>query len=653
MANSIRFDASVNDKVSGPLDRIRSKIDAIGKTGAGKGILAGVAGAATLGAIGLVAGAIGGVVDKLGEAAAAYREDEASQARLRASLEANVPAYTGNTDAIEKVIASRMRLGFSDDEQRASLAQLVTRTHDSTKALELQQTAMDLARLKGMSLEAATNLIGKAYSGQVSALTRAGIAVDKNATATEALAAVQKAARGQAEAFANTSEGRVLASQLKVGESMERIGLVIARLSDAVIPILADAFEGIVNVLGDVGAEVERFVAENRVLFDMASQLAGVLVNVLGAAFGFVANNVRIAFGVIADVVKAVYDVIKGVVSGIIGTIRNVVAVAAEIPGPWQDAAKQMVTTLDGMQASVQSWGQNTSTLAGKAADDIVANTASGLAGGAGAVGAGAEAGIADPMVEAAQDGAAGALGVVQRTPRKLSEALLERRNTWKSAWEKYKDILSGEMDKGAEIAKLKGILSSKKLAQGLKSQDPVVAAAARELQRSVKAELERLENGTRVWGKNAGVAFAVGLKGTQAQVARAAAYIAQAAANNLEIRSPAKEGPLSRGGFEVWGARAASLFAEGMMRRVETVRTAAARVAGAAVPGTSMGGTMTLAPAYATTRPVASGGDVHVHFHSTVPPSAAQREELERMLTPIIVGGLQRRRILSPSGTF
>ncbi len=188
------------------------------------GILGGLGLGAGLGAIAVATAAIGKLTDVMGDAVAAALAEEKSIAKLDAALKANVEGYDGNTDAIEKTLKARMRLGFADDEQRESLALIVAATKDYDKALKVQRVAMDLSRLKGISLQAASEALIKVEAGQFRILKSLGIQLPKNATATEALAAVEKVATGQAEAYANTNEGKLLASQIRVGEALEKLG---------------------------------------------------------------------------------------------------------------------------------------------------------------------------------------------------------------------------------------------------------------------------------------------------------------------------------------------------------------------------------------------------------------------------------------------
>jgi hypothetical protein len=110
---------------------------------------------------------------------------------------------------------------------------------------------MDLARGKGIDLAAAADLVGKAYSGQVGALRRAGLAIDANATSTEALAAIQEAFGGQAEAFAETTEGSMLAAQIALDEVVEDIGRELLPIMKDLADFIKDDIVPGIRAMGD------------------------------------------------------------------------------------------------------------------------------------------------------------------------------------------------------------------------------------------------------------------------------------------------------------------------------------------------------------------------------------------------------------------
>jgi hypothetical protein len=234
------------DQASASINTLRKNMASLG--GPRLGPLGNLVGgfAAMAGPAFLAAGAIGGVTAVLGGAIKGAIEEEQNITKLGRALAANVDNWHGNTQAIEAQIAVNEKLAFSDDEQRDALSQLVTRTHDVNKAMTLMRTAMDLARLKGMSLSESVTIIGKVYSGQVTAAKRAGIAITANATATEALAQIQQAASGQAEAYAQTTAGSIEAAQIKWNDALEDIGKNL-------LPAVTDVVGGFTTLLGALG----------------------------------------------------------------------------------------------------------------------------------------------------------------------------------------------------------------------------------------------------------------------------------------------------------------------------------------------------------------------------------------------------------------
>jgi hypothetical protein len=252
---NVTFAVKLDDKASGGFKGLIGQMDRAAQKGGLMGsVFQGVG--QQLGRIGfnLVADAIGSVTSAIGDSIGKAREEEAGIARLNAALDANVKGYTGNRDAIEEVIASREKLAFSDGEQRASLGLLVARTHDVNKALDLEREAMDLARFKGIDLATASEIIGKVYGGNTAILTRYGIQVTKGATATEALAQIQKAAAGQAEAFGNTTEGASQSMKIAFEDLQEDLGkLLMPMLKDFAIFVRDQVIPGIRNLAGIIG----------------------------------------------------------------------------------------------------------------------------------------------------------------------------------------------------------------------------------------------------------------------------------------------------------------------------------------------------------------------------------------------------------------
>jgi hypothetical protein len=253
MSNTVRFNAIADsgfDKVQKKLSGVSSAFDKLGGPGSGASLFGNIGAMAVSKGFGLIDTAASAALGVLEDSIRAAEQEEVSIAKLDTALRANVPAWDGNRDAIERVLQARLALGFSDDEQRSSLALLVAATHDASKALEVQRIAMDLARLKGISLEEASNALVKVEGGQYRMLKSLGIVLKDGATQQDALNAVQKVGTGQAESYASTTSGKVLVAQVKVGEAMEKLGTVLLPLVAAAMTGLADVAVPVIEGIG-------------------------------------------------------------------------------------------------------------------------------------------------------------------------------------------------------------------------------------------------------------------------------------------------------------------------------------------------------------------------------------------------------------------
>jgi hypothetical protein len=217
------------------------------------------------------------VVSFFTNAARAAADEEQAIKTLTVAIRENDAAWDGNIDAVEGVIAARQALGFSDDEQRASLQSLVSVTKDTSEALDLQRTAMDLARLKGMALGAATELLGKVYAGNLGILARYGIQLERGTSATEAIAEIQRRAAGQAEAWASENAGAAEVAAIAWDNAQEDIGRSLQPLMTKLLQFGADVLPAVTDGLADLGAGASDVV-------DDIGPLLG-LVGELGALF--------------------------------------------------------------------------------------------------------------------------------------------------------------------------------------------------------------------------------------------------------------------------------------------------------------------------------------------------------------------------------
>lgn len=300
MANSvtIRTSAPGAKQAAGEIGMLRSSITGLGSKTGGPlgGMLTGLGGigVASLGA-GVAMGALGAAIGEagkfLGEGVKSAMEEEKSLASLETALRNNVPAWDGNMDSINETIAANQKLGFSDDDLRASFGKLVTSTRDVEDATRLQAMAMDLARVPGFDLAKATDAVTKANMGSIGPLRRMGINIDKNATSTEALAKLSEMSVGQATAYAETLEGVFASADEALGEMQEHIGEkflpmfkdMAVTAKDQVIPAVEDLVDvvtgdmdmsnswmqqalGIMAMMpGEIGAAAQRAIDQFKV----------------------------------------------------------------------------------------------------------------------------------------------------------------------------------------------------------------------------------------------------------------------------------------------------------------------------------------------------------------------------------------------------
>lgn len=335
-----------------------------GAFGALKGAIGGVLSVATS-LPGILAG--GGLVAGLTAAANAAADDAASVARLQAAIKANVAGNADYTAQLERTIAAGQRLAFTDDDTRASLTRLVTSTRDVTEATKLNAIAMDLARLKGTTLEDAANIIGKVHDGNVGILSRYGITVEKGATATQALAQIQAAAAGQAQTYADSSRGAMDRLQDGFAEAGESIGALVLPAMQALVSFATEnilpALQSVIGLAGD-------WIGKNQQLItDVGSFVSGALTqlwttfttNVLPALQTISEAWGRLVTIIVERVVPVVLDLARRVWDGglnrVIGAAAKIIGSVYTVFGNLMDAITSNQAIMDALRTAADLIG--------------------------------------------------------------------------------------------------------------------------------------------------------------------------------------------------------------------------------------------------------------------------------------------------------
>jgi hypothetical protein len=279
--SSAVFAVVAKDAASGVMRGIGKQMGSLGKTGGAvfKSIAAGaaIAAAAITTAFGLAAKFTKSAI----EAAIA---DDAEQQKLIATLKARGATTEEATKRVNELIAAGQKLAFTDSETRAGIGIASQYTANYAKQTKILTAAQNLARARNISLEQATKLVGKAFSGNGGALKGYGVELKKviaytedksytdkngnvvekyvNKTRTEtvkgmkAVALITEKNAGVAKAYADTFAGQFQRVRDSINETVEAIGGAIG--GGEGLPTFKRLLEGIMPVVEDLVGEVNK-----------------------------------------------------------------------------------------------------------------------------------------------------------------------------------------------------------------------------------------------------------------------------------------------------------------------------------------------------------------------------------------------------------
>jgi hypothetical protein len=191
-------------------------------------------------------------------------EDEKSQKLLAKTLQNTVHA-TKNQIAASETFISKLQLtyGVADDKLRPAFATLTRSTKDLGESQKLTNLALDISAATGKDLETVSLALAKAHGGNIGALTRLGIPLDKNIIKTKdfngATEVLTKTMGGSAKANAETFSGKIAILEKSLNEAKEQIGT-------ALLPILTKLADYILkNVVPNIQAFVDGLTGKDSV----------------------------------------------------------------------------------------------------------------------------------------------------------------------------------------------------------------------------------------------------------------------------------------------------------------------------------------------------------------------------------------------------
>ncbi len=255
----------------------------------------------------------GAIVGTLGLCVKAAADEEKGIIKLSMAMKNAGVQYDDVRESLEKVISvTQKKTAIADDAQREALAALIITTSDYQRSLELLPLAMDIAIAKDMDLKSAAELVGRVNEGNTSILARYGIQLKEGATATEALAELQKKFGGQAEAYGASTAGAFDKIKNSVDDLREVVGKALSPvledlINNHLIPIIekftawAEANPALIKQIAALGIAL---IGAGGLLFAL-SQIVNML-KVLGISFAAVQASAG-WIGMIASAAGAVF----------------------------------------------------------------------------------------------------------------------------------------------------------------------------------------------------------------------------------------------------------------------------------------------------------------------------------------------------------
>lgn len=260
-------------------------------------------------------------------------EAEKSQANLRNALK-NVGADTPKVRAqVDGLVTSLSTMsGFDDEDLQDAFSDLTRTTGSAKTAMSSMSIVADLARAKNISLASAAKIVGRVQNGNTGILKRYGIELGKNATAQDALAAMQKKFGGAAEAYGKTTAGSIDRAKVAVGNLQESIGKQLA----PAVAWLATKGAEYVNKFGPViaeklGAAVAWVKANWPQIRQTVQRVMAALRPIVVPILNQIKGAIRLVMAVIRGDWSAAWNAIKSIVRNKIAEIKAIVSLAGPL----------------------------------------------------------------------------------------------------------------------------------------------------------------------------------------------------------------------------------------------------------------------------------------------------------------------------------
>jgi phage-related protein len=279
--------------------------------------------------------AVAAVGDFLLEASKAASEDSASFAVLKTQMQNTTGATAKQTQALDEQLDSMGEMsGTKMPEMRTSFESLLRATGSSTKALQLQKMALDLAAGAHVPLATAAKALGKAVNGNQTALTRLDPALK---TSKNVLGDLQKQFHGAAQAAGNANP------YAKLSVIMEHIKVTLGKALLPLISTFANLLVKLQPIITMVATIIGKVVTAFMPLINELMSALMPVLNVLMRAFMQLVKAVlppliKIFNMVVIPIVKLFAKVLSGetipMIMKLVMAIMPLVNILADILAP-------------------------------------------------------------------------------------------------------------------------------------------------------------------------------------------------------------------------------------------------------------------------------------------------------------------------------
>ena len=256
-------------------------------------------------------------------AIAAATADQESQKKLADQLRRTMEATDEQIASVEQYISKQqMLVGVSDDELRPALASLARATGDITFAQKNLGLALDISAATGIELETVSLALGKAFSGNIGALTKLGVPIDENVKKSKDLSSVVETLNAQfggaAAAAADTFAGRLNILKLSVGEAVEGIGYALLPVAEKLVAFIQKNVVPVIQAFADElsggGSLRDALLAAAAQMGDFGTKVIDVVETVV--------NTVGTIGNVFIDLVKPILFA-GGAIASLIAFVRG------------------------------------------------------------------------------------------------------------------------------------------------------------------------------------------------------------------------------------------------------------------------------------------------------------------------------------------